>query len=136
MVDGFFKAGVQTQFSRIPIYAEDPDQVNGFVLRADMLLAQARGETENTLADYRRELLVLPESISLTNAFNQVMVDKAHISMVVDEYGDLQGILTLEDILETLLGMEIVDEADATVDMRELAQIKWKKRAKKMGLDL
>jgi CBS domain containing-hemolysin-like protein len=135
-VEGFFQANDQTQFSRIPIYAEDPDQVNGFVLRADMLLAQARGEIENTLVNYRREILVLPESISLANAFNQVMVDKAHIALVVDEYGDLQGILTLEDILETLLGMEIVDEADATVDMRELAQKKWEKRAKKMGLDL
>jgi CBS domain containing-hemolysin-like protein len=135
-VEGFFQVHDQTQFSRIPIYAEDPDQVNGFVLRADMLLAQARGEIENTLVNYRREILVLPESVSLSNAFNQVMVDKAHIALVVDEYGDLQGILTLEDILETLLGMEIVDEADATVDMRELAQKKWKKRAKKMGLDL
>jgi len=135
-VEAFFQADDQLQFSRIPIYAEDPDQVNGFVLRDDMLLAQARGETDSTLVNYRREILVLPESVSLTNAFNQVMVDKAHIALVVDEYGDLQGILTLEDILETLLGLEIVDEADKTVDMRELAQKKWKKRAEKMGLDL
>ena len=110
--------------------------MNGFVLRTDMLLAQARGDTDKTLLNYRREMLVLPESVSLTNAFNQVMVEKAHIALVVDEYGDLQGILTLEDILETLLGLEIVDEADATVDMRELAQKKWRKRAEKMGLDL
>ena len=135
-VDGFFQVHDQIQFSRIPIYAEDPDQVNGFVLRDDMLLAQAREEVNNTLVDYRREILVLPESVSLTNAFNQVMVDKAHIALVVDEYGDLQGILTLEDILETLLGLEIVDEADKTVDMRELARKKWRKRAEKMGLKI
>jgi len=135
-VEEFFQTDDQPQFSRIPIYAEDPDQVNGFVLRGDMLLAQARGETDNTLANYHREILVLPESVSLTNAFNQVMVDKAHIALVVDEYGDLQGILTLEDILETLLGLEIVDEADKTVDMRELARKKWEERAKKMGLDV
>jgi len=135
-VGGFFQVHDQTQFSRIPIYAEDPDQVNGFVLRDDMLLAQAREELNNTLVDYRREILVLPESVSLTNAFNQVMVDKAHIALVVDEYGDLQGILTLEDILETLLGLEIVDEADKTVDMRELARKKWEERAKKIGLDV
>jgi len=135
-VEGFFGTHDQPQFSRIPIYDEDPDQVNGFVLRTDMLLARARGEWDSTLLGFLREILVLPESISLANAFNQVMVEKAHIALVVDEYGDLQGILTLEDILETLLGLEIVDEADATVDMRELAQKKWKKRAEKMGLDL
>jgi CBS domain containing-hemolysin-like protein len=135
-VSGFFEDHDQSQFSRIPIYDEDPDQVNGFVLRTDMLLAQARGETDKTLLSYRREMLVLPESASLTNAFNQVMVEKAHIALVVDEYGDLQGILTLEDILETLLGLEIVDEVDKTVDMRELAQKKWKARAEKMGVDV
>ncbi len=135
-VEAFFRAHDQVRFSRIPIYAKEPDQVNGFVLRSDMLLAQARGESGKTLADYRRSVLVLPESISLATALNQVMAQEAHIALVVDEYGDLQGILTLEDILETLLGLEIVDESDTTVDMQELARKKWQARAKKMGLDL
>ena len=135
-VDGFFQEHEDNPFSRIPIYPEDPDKVNGFVLRGDLLLALASGESDNELLNYRRDMLVLPETISLANAFNQVMTEDAHIALVVDEYGDLQGILTLEDILETLLGLEIVDEEDATVDMRELARKKWKKRAEKMGVDV
>ena len=85
--------------------------------------------------NYRRNIPALPESISLARAFNQIMRLGAHIALVVDEYGDLQGILTLEDIFETLLGLEIVDEGDETVDMRALARSQWKRRAEKLGLD-
>jgi len=134
-VEEFSRDHEHVQFSRIPIYPEDPDQVDAFVLRADLLLAQARGKFTDTLKNYRRNILVLPEGASLAGAFNQVMQAEAHIALVVDEYGDLQGILTLEDIVETLLGMEIVDERDKTADMQELARRKWKHRSKNMGLD-
>jgi len=134
-VEAFSQNHEPVQFSRIPIYPEDPDQVNGFVLRADLLLALARGKSSDALKNYRRDMLVLPEGASLAGAFNQVMQAEAHIALVVDEYGDLQGILTLEDIVETLLGMEIVDEGDETADMQELARRKWKHRSKNMGVD-
>lgn len=135
-VEAFFRDHDKGHFSRIPVYTEQPDQVSGFVLRGDVLLAQARGESSKTLLDYRRDVLALPESISLATALHQVMTEEAQIALVVDEYGDLQGILTLEDILETLLGLEIVDESDTTVNMQELARKKWQRRAKKMGLDV
>ena len=131
----FFHTHDQGHFSRIPIYNEEPDFVNGFVLRGDMLLAQARGDSTNILKNYRRNIPALPESISLARAFNQIMRLGAHIALVVDEYGDLQGILTQEDIFEALLGLEIVDEGDETVDMRALARSQWKRRAEKLGLD-
>ena len=134
-VEEFFHHCDQGHFSRIPIFDEDPDQVTGFVLRGDMLLAQARGESKNILKNYRRNMPALPEPISLARAFNQLVLLKAHIALVVDEYGDVQGILTLEDIFETLLGLEIVDEGDATVDMQSLARSQWKRRAEKLGLD-
>ena len=134
-VEAFTQDHEPVQFSRIPIYPEDPDQVNSFVLRADLLLAQVRGKSSDALKNYRRDMLVLPEGASLAGAFNQVMQAEAHIALVVDEYGDLQGILTLEDIVETLLGMEIVDEGDETADMQELARRKWKHRSKNMGVD-
>ena len=125
----------QVGFSRIPIYDEDQNHVSGFVLRGDLLLAMAHGNARNTLKKYYRDMPALPEFISLTRAFNQMMRMKAHIALVVDEYGDLQGILTLEDIFETLLGLEIVDEVDETVDMQALARGRWKRRAEKIGLD-
>jgi CBS domain containing-hemolysin-like protein len=134
-VKAFFEQHAEVAFSRIPVYGEDHDQVNGFVLRADIVTAYARGELEHSLESYRRDLPALLENISLAQAFNLIIPEEAHIALVVDEYGDVQGILTLEDIFETLLGMEIVDEGDKTVDMRELARQRWKRKAKEMGVD-
>ncbi|RLJ17028.1 hypothetical protein DJ031_16360 [bacterium endosymbiont of Escarpia laminata] len=101
-----------------------------------MLLARARGNSENRLANYCRELPVLPDSTSLLHAFDKLLDRRGHILLIVDEYGGMEGVLTLEDILETLLGMEIIDEGDKNVDMRELARRLWKRRAKAMGLDI
>jgi CBS domain containing-hemolysin-like protein len=129
----FFGKYEQVMFSRIPVYAADPDQIKGFVLRGDLLLAQARGESMKTLDHFRREVTVLPDSASLAHAFTLLLHQASHLAMVVDEYGDLQGILTLEDIFETLLGLEIVDEGDEAVDMQQLARDRWKRRAEKIG---
>ena len=124
------------RFSRIPLYTGEPEQFDGFVLRSDLLLAQARGNSDKPLSIYRRALSVLPASTSLSHAFDEFLRQRAHIMMIVDEYGSVKGILTLEDILETLLGLEIVDEGDATVDMQQLARRLWRKRAGEMGLKL
>jgi CBS domain containing-hemolysin-like protein len=135
-VEEFFWKYGSERFSRIPIYAEAPGNLNGFVLRSDLLLAQARGNTDSRLSTYRRQMSVLPATTSLARAFDQFLRQRAHIMMVVDEYGTLKGILTLEDILETLLGLEIVDEGDATPDMQALARRLWKKRAGAMGINI
>jgi len=129
----FFRKYEQIRFSRIPVYGDDPDHIQGFVLRSDLLLAQARGESIRTLDSFRRELPVLPDSASLARAFTLLLRQTSHLAMVVDEYGDLQGILTLEDIFETLLGLEIIDEGDEAVDMQQLARDRWKRRAEKIG---
>ncbi|MCO6412460.1 MAG: HlyC/CorC family transporter [Thiogranum sp.] len=131
----FWKYGSQ-RFSRIPVYSDDPGELNGFVLRGDLLLAQARGNVDTPLATYRRELPALPETTSLSRAFEQLLHHRSHIMMVVDEYGSVEGIVTLEDVLETLLGLEIVDEGDATPDMRELARRLARKRLRDMGLEV
>lgn len=134
-VGDFVERHEGVQFSRIPVFQDDPDHVSGFVLRTEMLLAQARGEADEPLRRYRRDLPALPETATIAQAFNQIMASRAHIALVVDEYGDLQGILTLEDILETLLGLEIVDEGDTTIDMQELARRRWRDRAGKLGVN-
>jgi len=135
-VETYFEQHDEVRFSRIPIYSGEADNVVGFVLRDDLMLAHARGLSETSLKNHQRELAVLPELMALSQAFNQVLRLRAHIALVVDEYGSPAGILTLEDILETLLGMEIVDEGDNAVDMQEHARHLWRQRAKKMGLKL
>ena len=134
-VEEFFWKYEKQRFSRIPIYADDPEHLNGFVLRSDLLLAQARGNTDTPLANYRRELHALPASISLSRAFNALLEIRAHLMIIVDEYGSTIGLVTLEDVLETLLGLEIIDESDQTVDMQAHARRLWRRRAREMGLD-
>lgn len=133
-VGDYFERHSQVRFSRIPVFGQDADQVTGFVLRADIVTAFARGDRHRLLRDFRRDLLALPESIPLSKALNVLLPMEAHVALVVDEYGDQQGIVTLEDIIETLLGLEIVDEGDETVDMRELARVRWQRKARQMGL--
>ncbi len=135
-VGEFFHKYGSERFSRIPVYTGEPGHFSGFVLRSDLLLAQARSNSDKPLSIYRRELPVMPASTSLSRAFDEFLHQRAHIMMIVDEYGGVKGILTLEDILETLLGLEIVDEGDATPDMQQLARRLWRKRAGEMGLKL
>ncbi len=136
LVEKFFHRHDSTPFSRIPVYSDHPDQISGFVLRSDLMLAQARGNGTNLIKSYIRPITLVHETLSLSLAFDKFIQLRAHILLVIDEYGGLKGILTLEDVLETLLGMEIVDERDKTVDMQQLARKLWQKRAKEMGLDI
>jgi CBS domain containing-hemolysin-like protein len=133
-VKDYFDKHHGSRFSRIPVYSKDRDHVTGFVLRNDLLLSHARGNSDNSLEVYRRELPALPETSSLQVAFESYIEKRSHIMLVVDEYGSMSGILTLEDILETILGIEIIDEGDRVDDMRKLARRLWRKRATKMGL--
>ena len=135
-IEEFFYKYNDIRFTRIPIYKDNQEQVTGFVLRADLLLAQARGNTQTPLSNYRRPLTALLDSMSLSQAFDELMQQRAHIMLVVDEYGGMAGILTLEDVLETLLGLEIVDEGDKAEDMQKLAQRLRRKRLKEMGVEL
>ncbi len=132
----FFAEHGSRPFSRIPTHAGTRDEINGFVLRADLLLAQARGNGDSPLPQYRRELRALHESTSVMHAFEQLLAERMHIMLVVDEYGAVQGIVTLEDIMETLLGLEIVDESDHDQDMQAVARRLWRRRAGAMGLDV
>lgn len=130
----YFSSHYDSRFSRIPVYLEDREHLTGFVLKDDLLLAQARNNTDNTLSLYKRELTALPDTTSLSDAFEQVLQHRSHIMMIVDEYGGMEGIITMEDIFETLLGLEIMDESDKTVDMQQHARRLWKKRAKDMNI--
>ena len=124
----------ELRFSRIPVYNKDRDDITGFILKSDLLLHAVQQQTDTPLADFKRSILVVGGSLLLHDLFGQLMNDQAHVALVVDEYGGTAGLVTLEDLVETLLGLEIVDEADAVQDMQEWARQQWRKRAQRLGI--
>jgi CBS domain containing-hemolysin-like protein len=133
-VEEFLKEHVAMPFSRIPVKGNSLDDLTGFVLRDEILLARAEQRADATLSGIKRELKDIPESAPVWAAFEQLVGGREHIRAVRDEFGGLAGIVTLEDVVETLLGMEIVDEADHDVDMQEKARRLWRQRAEVMGI--
>jgi CBS domain containing-hemolysin-like protein len=122
------------QFSRIPIWQENEDDVVGYVLTDEVLLYGARDELDRSLEDFKRDMLVVPDSLPVATFFEQLLDRREHIALIVDEWGGVAGIATMEDVVETLLGLEIVDEADTVQDMREMARKRWTRRAKRLGV--
>ncbi len=122
------------QFSRIPVFQEDPDAIDAFVLKSDIYREASAGNQDKPLAALGRDLSAVPEKAPLIHLFERFLKDRQHAALVVDEHGDIAGILTMEDILETLLGIEIVDETDQVTDLRAAARRQWLKRAQAMGL--
>ncbi len=112
------------RFSRIPVYEELPERVKGYVPRFEIYRASVRGQGNDPVGGLRRPVMFLPELATVGSALKQMLGEDEHIAMVVDEYGALEGLVTLEDLIETLLGAEIVDETDSVIDMQELAKKK------------
>ncbi len=132
-VEEFFHKHDHVPFSRVPIYSGEAENITGFVFRSDLLLAQARGNSSSELSNYRRDLAVTLKVMSLSHVFNELLRTRVHMMLVVDEYGGVEGIITLEDVLETLLGLEIVDEKDKAVDMQKEALRLRRSRAEKLS---
>ena len=122
-------------FSRVPIYETDIDSITGFVIKDDVLLSTIRNQEGKTLKALRRDILAVPESVSLTTLLERFLKDRQHIAIVINEHGGTDGLVTLEDLIETLTGLEIMDETDTAEDMRALARKRWLERVKAMGLD-
>lgn len=129
-----FEQHDELRFSRLPVYGEKEDDVTGYVLHNDMLIKLSQGHPNTTLDEIKRDILILPETISLQNLFEKLLENQEHIAVAVDEYGGFSGIVTMEDVVETLLGMEIVDEVDAIEDMQKLARKNWRRRASSLGI--
>ncbi len=132
-VEEFFHKHDQEPFSRIPVYQGDPDNITGYVIKSDLLLAQARGNHSNLLGNYKRTLPVFISSVSIQHVFHEFAQQRVHIMLIVDEYGSVQGIITMEDIIETILGLEIIDETDKTTDMQKEASKLMRKKARHQG---
>ncbi|MBX7154156.1 MAG: CBS domain-containing protein [Candidatus Kapaibacterium sp.] len=116
-------------YSRFPIWEEESlDSVIGYVMTKDVLRAALNGKSENTIKTILREVYFIPENVQLDKALEEFLQRRQHMFVVVDEYGGVEGLITMEDVVETILGAEIVDEADRIVDMRQLAKHRRDKR--------
>ncbi len=127
-----FKEYPEIKFSRIPIHYRNREDIRSYVLQNDILLEMADGNLSKKLCSLEREILVVPEMIPLIHLFEQFLKERESIALVVDEYGVVAGIATMEDIVETLLGIEIVDETDPVVDMQALARQQRARRFRKL----
>ena len=123
-------------FSRLPLFQTDLDHITGFILRDDLLLAKARHGGDLKIETLKRKIKTVPGSLPLTNLLEFLLDQRQQIALVIDEYGGTKGLVTTEDVVETLLGMEIVDEMDAVEDMQAMARRQWAKRARAQGIDV
>lgn len=121
-VDEFLNDDVELQFSRIPLFEESIDNIHSYVLKDTILLAGYKGKGNAPLSDFARPLFTFDLDLPMPEAFERLISGREHIGLVIGKYGGTVGVVTQEDIIETLLGLEIVDESDDTVDMQQLAQ--------------
>ena len=122
------------RFSRIPVWGRDADDLKGYVLKDELLLRAARDELDRKVGSFTREILVVSPDVGVPDLFERLLDRNEHIGAVVDQFGALQGVVTMEDVIETLLGREIVDEADAVEDMRAMARKRWFERAHRFNV--
>lgn len=122
------------KFSRIPVYKKNRDDISGYVHKIDVLSKLATDEHELKLKDIKREVMMVGHEMKLPVVLDELVESKEHFALVTDRYGGVAGLVTMEDIMETLLGREIMDEFDGIEDMQEYARNQWRSRAKKLGL--
>lgn len=129
-VKDFYKQQ-EWNFSRIPVYDKDKEYITGYVLKDMVLKYLSEDKFQTKLSDLIRPILSFGEGESLYHIWEKMLEKREHISIIVDEYGCLRGVVSMEDIIETMTGVEIVDEVDVAVDMQALAKEKsaqYKKR--------
>ena len=133
-LEEFHRTHKNLKFSRIPVYKDRSNNISGFILKDDVLEQMIEKRGQQALSSVKRDILVTKDNTPIPELFEIFVQKRAHISMIVDEYGNVTGIVTMEDIIETLLGLEIMDESDSVEDMQMLARKNWERRAKRLGL--
>ncbi|MFD2587903.1 CNNM domain-containing protein [Croceitalea marina] len=133
-IQDFFDNNRPFRFSRIPVFKDRADNITGFFLKDELLEAIINKSGNKTLGTIKREILITNRDKPIPELFEKFVEKKEHISLVVDEYGSVSGIVTMEDVIETLLGLEIMDESDNVEDLQVLARKNWEARAKRLGI--
>nr|WP_321221213.1 hemolysin family protein [uncultured Psychroserpens sp.] len=133
-VADFFSKNMDLRFSRIPIYVDNPDNIKGLVLKDEIFKEMALDNGSKKLSELKRPIIVVERNLAIPSLFEQLVESRNHMALVVDEYGSVSGLVTMEDVIETLLGMEIMDESDNVSDLQHMARKSWEARAKKLGI--
>ncbi|MEH6534747.1 MAG: hemolysin family protein [Psychroserpens sp.] len=133
-VEDFFNKNMNLRFSRIPIYSDNPDNIKGLVLKDEIFKEMALDNGSKKLSDLKRHIIVVDRNLPIPKLFEQLVESRNHMALVVDEYGSVSGLVTMEDVIETLLGLEIMDESDNVSDLQHMARKNWEARAKKLGI--
>ena len=133
-IESFFKKNANIKFSRIPVYTKNTDNITGLVLKDEVFKEMAFGNGDKLLTEIKRNIIIINRTMPIPRLFEQLVESKNHLALVVDEYGSVSGLVTMEDVIETLLGMEIMDESDDIPDLQQLARRSWEARAKRIGL--
>lgn len=123
-------------FTRLPLFEGELDNIIGYVHQQDLLLAAAKGSEQLPLRHWLRPLFVVPATASLPSLFDSLLAQREPLALVVNEYGEVQGLVTMEDLVETMLGLEIVEQDDMAEDMQTLARQLWRKRIQEHGISL
>lgn len=132
----YFTKYPNSPFSRVPIFGSSQDDIVGYILKVDILAAIANDNGAEELSKFKRDFVALSDKITVYDAYSELISQKTHMALVLDEYGTVQGLVTLEDIIETIVGLEITDELDTVEDMQILARNRWRKRMEDMGVDI
>ena len=131
----FHQQLADVRFSRIPLHSDDhPEDIVGYVRKDEIMRHVADGRGDQRLDAFLHEIPTVQEDLAITSLFNKLIEKREHIAVVAGEFGGVAGIVTLEDVIETMLGLEIVDESDEHEDMQTLAREVWKIRAEEKGL--
>lgn len=133
-IQAFFDANTTLRFSRIPLYGENPDHITGYFLKDQLMEAIIRGKGGELLKTIKREIIVTKRDLPIPDLFEKLIEKREHLALVVDEFGTVSGLVTQEDVIETLLGLEIMDESDKVADLQQLARKSWERRAKRLGI--
>jgi len=124
-------------FTRIPVYDRGNDDFTGFIIRGEALIAHLKDDYDTgTLADVLLPIAITAEYTPVDALFERFIAERHHIMLVTNEFGTTVGLVTLEDIIETIFGIEILDESDHHPDLQHHARNLWHERAKKMGIDI
>lgn len=131
----FYGANDKLPYSRIPLYRNgDRDEITGYFLKDILLDKLLRGHGEDPLSTIKRPIIAVPETYATRDMFNRLLGSREQIGLVIDEFGGMAGIVSMEDLVETLLGAEIMDEADEFEDLQVAARHKWEKHVVEHGL--